>query len=110
MFMRLSVLFCAISLAVGSSFAQAADDIHAKCEQKLSANSEKLAQVKQLAGLLGNQQANDAIAQVEGGCDQLGANVATSGEPVAQVQGDSKVENIAAAAETLKGLGSLFGK
>ncbi|KIQ05287.1 MULTISPECIES: hypothetical protein [Pseudomonas] len=108
--MRLSILFCSAALALASSFAHAAEDTQLKCQQKLSANAEKIAQVKQLAGLLGNQQANDAIAQVEGGCDQLGANAATSGETVAQAQGDSKADNIAAAAETLKGLGSLFGK
>ncbi|UCJ18005.1 hypothetical protein K5Q02_06435 [Pseudomonas sp. MM211] len=84
--------------------------MQAKCDQKLSANAEKLAQVKQLAGLLGNQQANDTIAQVEGGCSQLGANAATSDETVAQTQGNGTAENITAAAETLKGLGSLFGK
>ena len=83
--------------------------MQANCEQKLSTSADKIAQVKQLAGLLGNQQANDAIAQVEGGCDQLGATGA-AGEPVVQVQGDGKVENIAAAADTLKSLGSLFGK
>ena len=108
--MRISILLCSAVLAVASSFAHAAGDAQLKCQQKMSANAEKIAQVKQLAGLLGNQQADDAIAQVEGGCDQLGANAATSGDAVAQAQGDSKVENIAAAAETLKGLGSLFGK
>ncbi len=76
----------------------------------MSANAENIAQVKQLAGLLGNQQANDAIAQVEGGCDQLGASAEGAAAPAAQGQGDGKAENIAAAAETLKGLGSLFGK
>lgn len=108
--MRISVLLCSAALAVASSFAHAAEDTQLKCQQKMSANAEKIAQVKQLAGLLGNQQADDAIAQVEGGCDQLGANAASADESVAQSTGDSKAENIAAAAETLKGLGSLFGK
>ena len=108
--MRISVLLCSAALVAASSFAQAAEDTQLKCQQKMSANAEKIAQVKQLAGLLGNQQANDAIAQVEGGCDQLGARAEGTAAPVAQSQGNGKAENIAAAAETLKSLGSLFGK
>lgn len=108
--MRISILLCSAALVAASSFAHAAGDNQLKCQQKMSANAEKIAQVKQLAGLLGNKQADDAIAQVEGGCDQLGASAASSSESVAQTQGDSKAENITAAAETLKGLGSLFGK
>lgn len=108
--MRISVLFCSAALVAVSAFAQAAEDTQLKCQQKMAANADKIAQVKQLAGLLGNKQADDAIAQVDGGCDQLGASAASSSETVAQAQGDSKAENVAAAAETLKGLGSLFGK
>ncbi|UQY37091.1 hypothetical protein K8U54_11610 [Pseudomonas fulva] len=108
--MRTSVLLCSAALVAANSFAQAAEDTQLKCQQKMSANAEKIAQVKQLAGLLGNQQANDAIAQVEGGCDQLGASAEGTAAPVAQSQGNGKAENIAAAAETLKSLGSLFGK
>lgn len=108
--MRLSIVLCSAALAVASSFAHAAEDTQLKCQQKMAANADKIAQVKQLAGLLGNKQADDAIAQVEGGCDQLGANTEGTAAPVAQNQGDGKAENIAAAAETLKSLGSLFGK
>ncbi|OLU20498.1 hypothetical protein BVH01_00720 [Pseudomonas sp. PA1(2017)] len=108
--MRLSIVLCSAALAVASSFAHAAENTQLKCQQKMAANADKIAQVKQLAGLLGNKQADDAIAQVEGGCDQLGANAEGAAAPVAQNQGDGKAENIAAAAETLKSLGSLFGK
>ena len=108
--MRLSIVLCSAALAVASSFAHAAEDTQLKCQQKMAANADKIAQVKQLAGLLGNKQADDAIAQVEGGCDQLGANAEGTAAPVVQNQGDGKAENIAAAAETLKSLGSLFGK
>ncbi|AEF20325.1 MULTISPECIES: hypothetical protein [Pseudomonas] len=107
--MRISILLCSAALAVASSFAHAADNNQLKCQQKMAANADKIAQVKQLAGLLGNKQADDTLAQVEGSCDQLGANAEGSSAPVAQ-QGDGKAENIAAAAETLKNLGSLFGK
>ncbi len=88
--MRISILLCSAALAVASSFAHAADNNQLKCQQKMAANADK-------------------IAQVEGSCDQLGANAEGSSAPVAQ-QGDGKAENIAAAAETLKNLGSLFGK
>lgn len=108
--MRLSIVLCSAALAVASSFAHAAEDTQLKCQQKMAANADKIAQVKQLAGLLGNKQADDAIAQVEGGCNQLGANAEGTAASVAQNQGDGKAENIAAAAETLKSLGSLFGK
>ncbi|TBU76159.1 hypothetical protein [Phytopseudomonas daroniae] len=108
--MRLSILFCSAALALASSFAHAAEDAQLKCQQKLSANAEKIAQVKQLAGLLGNQSVNDTVAQVDGSCDQLGANATASAQAAPQAQGDSTADGITAAAETLKGLGSLFGK
>lgn len=108
--MRFSLIACSVALVAASSFAFAAEDTQAKCQQKLSANAEKIAQVKQLAGMLGNQAVSDTVAQVEGGCEQLGANASASAEPVAQTKADGTVADVAAAAETLKSLGSLFGK
>ncbi|TBV01927.1 hypothetical protein [Phytopseudomonas dryadis] len=108
--MRPSILLCAAALAFGSVYAQA-DDAQVKCQQKLSANADKLAQAKQLTQLLGNQAVDDTLAQVEGGCDQLGGNTTASAQDTQQqVQAGSTAENITAATETLKGLGSLFGK
>jgi hypothetical protein len=104
--MRGSLIACYTALVLLSGIAHAADDMQAKCQQKLSAHADKVEQVKQLGGLLGSEKVDDTVAKVEKGCDQLGG-AGSSGQAAETSQEQSEAQG---AAETLKGVGSLFGK
>ena len=109
--MRFSSLFCIAAFCLVGAHAQAAgieaaglDQAKAKCEEQLSANQETLGQLKALGQALNNEKLSGAVAQAEGGCDQLAAQAAGS-----QQAGQANATLDKANAAALKSLGSVFG-
>ena len=80
--------------------------IKAKCEEQLSANQETLGQLKALGQALNNEKLSGAVAQAEGGCDQLAAQAAGSQQAG---QANATLDKVNAAGDALKSLGSVFG-
>lgn len=111
--MRFSSLFCIAAFCLVGAHAQAAgieaaglDQAKAKCEEQLSANQETLGQLKALGQALNNEKLSGAVAQAEGGCDQLAAQAAGSQQAG---QANATLDKVKAAGDALKSLGSVFG-
>lgn len=75
-------------------------------EELLSANQETLGQLKALGQALNNEKLSGAVAQAEGGCDQLAAQAAGSQQAG---QANATLDKVKAAGDALKSLGSVFG-
>jgi hypothetical protein len=111
--MRISHLFGCAVLALSSASLQAASsDAQAKCEQQLTAQQGNLETGKMLGQMLGNEKLSNAIAQVEGGCEQLkGEELAANASATEQSTAiDEKLQAVTQAKDAVLGLGKMFGK